>query len=160
MNSEISCIETKKIKNYQLLSNIIYKNFIYLTKFPDLMHNINNISNILQLDSNITFLLYFQDILIGYLVGDFRILTNNNDNRFVYYISYIYVSQKYQNKKFGSTLLNFAIKKCVSKNIKFILLTCDSFDSKVMKFYHNHGFILDPLLGNNTSRHVVLCKYL
>ena len=155
MNS-IKYLEVNKIKNPEILTKVIFNNFIYLTHFPELQHNKQDITNILQLDNGMCYLVYDNDSLIGYLVGDFREFP---DGRYGYYISYVYVSQAYRNKKIGSTLMNMLINKCKKNGVKFILLTCDTDDKKVVDFYKKYGFIIDSNLGGN-KRHNVYCLHL
>src|SRR5580692_1423221 len=125
VNNTIKCIEVEKIKNPSLLAEVAYNNFIYLAKFPELMHTKQDIIKTLQADGNLCYLLYDGENLIGYLIGDFRTLS---DNRYAYYISYIYISKPYRNKKLGSKLMDKIIKKCVDNGTKFMVLTCDTKD--------------------------------
>lgn len=152
----ITYIETNKIKNPEILSKVIFNNFIYLTHFPDLQHNKQEITRILQLNDGLYFLVYDNSVLIGYLVGDFREFP---DGRYGYYISYVYISEYYRNKKIGSTLMDMLIKNCREREIKFILLTCDTNDKKVVDFYKKYGFSVDSTFGEN-KRHNVYSLYL
>jgi ribosomal protein S18 acetylase RimI-like enzyme len=154
----LKCVETKKIQNPELFANIIYNNFLYLTEFPHLSHNKKTIIDTLRLPNNLCFLVYNDDKLIGYLVGDFKTL---NDQRYVYYISYLYVLESYRSNGLGGQLMNLLINRCKSLGVSFIVLTCDNHDPKVIKFYKKHGFVLDPILGLKASkRHQVMCLYL
>ena len=153
---DIRCIETTKIKNPKLLANVVYNNFIYLTKYQELQHDINNIVKALDADESLCYLLYHDDKLIGYLIGDFRVLP---DNRYGYYISYVYISENYRNHKLGSKLMYKLINKCQSKGVKFVVLTCDTRDKKAINFYKKYGFKVDPNLGGN-KLHDVFSLYL
>ena len=153
----LKCVETKKFKNPDAMANIIYNNFSYLVKFPQLSHNKNAIIESLKLDDSLCFLIYDDDKLIGYLTGDFKTL---NDKRYVYYISYFYVMEAYRSKGLGGQMMNLLINKCKKMGTSFIVLTCDSYDPKVIKFYKKYGFVLDPVLGNSNDRHIVMCLYL
>jgi len=154
---KITCIEASRIKNPELLANVAFNNFIYLTEFPELMHTKQDIIKTLQASGNLCYLVYDDTKLIGYLIGDFRTLP---DNRYGYYISYMYVSEQYRAKKIGSKLMNMLIDKCKSTGTKFIVLTCDVNDTKIVNFYKKYGFNIDPSLGDNNKRHVVFCLYL
>ena len=35
----LKCVETKKIKNPEIMADIMFNNFSYLTEFPHLSHN-------------------------------------------------------------------------------------------------------------------------
>lgn len=155
--SKIKCIETNKVKNPQLLANVVFNNFLYLTHFPDLQHTKTEIVKTLNLESCLCYLLYDDTKLIGYLIGDFRTFP---DNRYGFYVSYVYISSKYRNRKLGSELMNQLIKKCNNIGTKFIVLTCDTNDEKVVKFYEKLGFVIDSSLGENKRRHNVYCLYL
>jgi len=154
----LKCIETKRIQNPELLANIIYHNFVYLIEFPHLSHNKKAIIDTLKLPNNLCFLVYEDNNLIAYLVGDFKTL---NDQRYVYYISYFYVMENYRSNGLGGQIMKLVINKCKNMGISFIVLTCDNHDPRVVKFYKKHGFVLDPVLGLAASkRHQVMCLYL
>src|SRR5262249_31784652 len=125
-------------------------------KFPELMHSIPNIRKTIMSDGNLCYLVYHNKSLIAYLIGDFR---NLPDNRYAYYISYLYVSPNYRNHKIGTKLMIMLLNKCQSTGTKFIALTCDSNNTKVVSFYKKFGFIKDPLLNSN-KRHTVYCLFL
>jgi ribosomal protein S18 acetylase RimI-like enzyme len=146
-----------KIKNPEILSSIAFKNFIYLSQFPELMHSEKNIYKALQEEGNLCYLVYDKNVLIAYLIGDFRTLA---DNRYVYYISYFYVAEKYRGKKLGSKIMDMIINKCQNLGVKFIVLTCDTQDTKIINFYRKYGFVKDPILGTGEKRHNVYCLYL
>lgn len=154
---KITCIETNKIKNPELLANVAFNNFIYLTEFPELMHTKHDIIKTLQADGNMCYLVYDETKLIGYLIGNFRTLP---DNRYGYYISYVFVSEKYRDKKIGTKLMNMLINKCNNVGTKFIVLTCDIHDTKIVNFYKRYGFKIDPSLGDKNKRHAVFSLYL
>lgn len=153
----LKCIETKKLKNPEILSDIIYHNFIYLIDFPHLSHNKKDIIKTLKFEGNLCILVYDDDKLIAYLVGDFRTL---DDKRYAYYISYFYVLEAYRSKGLGGQIMKLIINKCKKMGVPFMVLTCDSYDPKVVKFYKKYGFILDPVLGGSDARHTVMCLYL
>lgn len=154
----LKCIETKQIDNPEFLADIIYNNFVYLIEFPHLSHNKKDLIKMLRSEDCLNFLVYNDDKLIAYLIGDFKTL---NDNRYVYYISYFYVVEAYRSKGLGGQLMNTIINKCKKMGVSFVLLTCDWHDPKVVKFYKKHGFVKDPILGTLASkRHVVMCLYL
>ena len=154
--NKIKCIEVRKIKNHSLLATVAYNNFIYLTKFPELMHTKEDIVKALQSDGNLCYLLYDGNNLIGYLIGDFRTL---QDSRYAYYISYLYISKQYRDKKLGSRLMDKIIKKCQDTGVKFIVLTCDTKDDKIIRFYERYGFKVDSYLGGG-KRHEVFTLYI
>ena len=156
INTKIRCIEVEKIKNPDVLANVVFNNFIYLKEFPELMHNKKDIIKSLNSEGNLCYLMYDKNNLIAYLIGEFRTLP---DNRYGYYISYLYVLKSYRDKKLGSSLMNRIISKCQKTGVNFILLTCDTKDEKIVQFYRKYGFVIDPSLGGE-KRHNVYCLYL
>lgn len=154
--NKITCVETNRIKHPELLANVIFNNFFYLTNFPELQHTKKDIMDILSSNSKskiLCYLLYDDKKLIGYLIGDFRTFP---DNRYGFYISYVFIAEKYRNQKLGSKLMNLLIEKCKKVSVKFIILTCDTNDKKIVNFYKKYGFKVDSSLGGN-KRHDVFC---
>ena len=85
--------------NKKLFINLIYQQFSYLTD-PKLNHNLGEISRLINNNRDfLGILVYHDNILIAYLVGEFKKLDDNQDGRLVYYITYMYVAPKYRNKK-------------------------------------------------------------
>lgn len=153
----VKCLQVRSISNPQEMSQIIYQHFSYLSQYPKLNHNPASIEKLLKAPNNISYLLYFKDKIIAYMIGDMRDLS---DNRHVYYISYIYVLKEYRGKKIGSLLIRRAVKLCREVGIPFIILTCDKVNTKALNFYRKHGFVLDPVLGNCNQTQSVMCLYL
>lgn len=159
--------ETNKILNVNWFSDTIFKNFIYLSKVKELQHTKQDIVKLLLSKQLLCYLIYhniynklmekYNKVLIGYLIGDFRTL---NDGRSVYYISYLFISGIYRNKKIGTLVMKLLFKKCKYLGIKFILLTCDSSNKKIVDFYKKMGFIKDPLLGNSSLKYNVYCLFM
>ena len=150
-NKKLQCVETKIVKEPSKLVDTIYNNFLYLVEYPVLLHNKDEINRILTATDCMNYLVFYNGKLIAYLIGDFRTL---DDNRMVYYISYLYVSRQYRNRKIGSRLMNMLIRKVTEKGIKFIVLTCDSDDQLNMRFYRKFGFKPDPLLSKGKKHDV------
>lgn len=142
----ITIIKTPRINNPELLANIAYHNFKYLTKYPELQHSIDDIMKSLKSEGNLSYLLYDNKKLIGYMIGDFKTLP---DNRYGYYISYVYIMEKYRNSGLGSKLMDMLIQECKDRGIGWIVLTCDSRDKKIVRFYEKYGFTIDKSLDQN-----------
>ncbi|MCJ7637962.1 MAG: GNAT family N-acetyltransferase [Nitrososphaeraceae archaeon] len=140
----ITIIKTPRINNPELLANIAYHNFKYLTKYPELQHSIDDIMKTLQLEGNLSYLLYDNKKLIGYMIGDFRTLP---DNRYGYYISYVFIMEKYRNSGLGSKLMDMIIQECQDRGVSWIVLTCDSRDKKIVRFYEKYRFAIDKSLN-------------
>lgn len=143
--------EVRTIKKVDRLSKMIHKHFIYLTSKPELQHTTQELVRLLTDQNMITYFVYDSKIIVAYLVGEVKHL---NDGRIVYYVSYIYVAPTYRSKKLGSWLLKSAIQSVQSSGIKYVLLTSDVTDEKLVHFYQKFGFTVDPILKNG-SRHEV-----
>jgi ribosomal protein S18 acetylase RimI-like enzyme len=145
----------KIVSPLETLINVIYNNFNYLTD-PNLGHTKDEIYRLLTSNQLYGLLVYHDKQLIAYLIGEFKILV---DNRYVYYITYIYVSDKYRNKRIGIRLIINILNKCNNKGVKFVLLTFDTSNNKLIRFYNKLGFKKDPILGTG-KRHDVYSYFL
>jgi GNAT superfamily N-acetyltransferase len=143
--------EIRGIQDPNPLANLIYNNFKYLESDPKLNHNIFEIKRLLTCNEFIGLLVYDNTKIIAYLVGETKML---NDSRLCYYITYFFVAEKYRNKKIGSGILNLLKQKCKNWGIKYIILTCDTQDKKLIDYYIKKGFNVDTMLRTN-SRHEV-----
>jgi ribosomal protein S18 acetylase RimI-like enzyme len=153
--NNIIVTSVKKIKQPHILANVIYQNFIYLEKEPQLMHTKDEIIKLLSSNDLMCYLVYHNNKLIGYLVGEFK----NVSDRFVFYVSYVYVMDSYRGHKIGTHLMDILIDYCKNNGIKFIVLTCDTFDKKIIDFYtKKYKFVKDPVLSTG-DRHEVFCLF-
>jgi ribosomal protein S18 acetylase RimI-like enzyme len=151
---KISIKEISKMKNgLNSFVSTIYNNFIHLSKIPQLEHNQNEIIKLLTSPSMISYVAYHDTQIIAYIIGEIKHL---NDGRIVYYISYLYIGNKYRDMKLGTKLMNLIINKCKTSNINSILLTCDILDNRVTNFYKRIGFTPDPILQNFTNHEVFM----
>ena len=161
MSCKLLINELEPLKDPKPFANTIYNNFKYLASVPQLQHSIGEITRLLT-DPNFfgitatTNCTNNTNKIVGYLVGK---LENLDDGRYVCYISYIYVAQKYRNLKVGSYMINRIIQMCANKGIQFLMLTCDTTDEKVYKFYLKRGFVKDPIIPG-IGPHTVFVKYL
>jgi len=139
--------------NINLFVPIVYGNFIHLKYHPNLLHNPTEIKKLLN-DKTFLGIFIFDDNkkILGYLIGKTMIL---NDGRKVFYISYIYVSKKFRNKKLGSKMLDIVHER--KRNHDAIMLTCDTTDKLVLNFYLKRGYMLDFAL-RRYSKYDVLSK--
>ena len=153
----VTCLQVKNVSNPKLLASIIYGHFVYLKAYPELNHNLVQIEKLLTAQNNVSYLLYFRNQIVAYMIGDTRYVA---DNRYVYYISYLYVIEKYRSQRIGSLLINQAKKLCRDVGISFIILTCDKNNKKANHFYRKHGFVLDPVMGCQSQHQNVFCLYL
>lgn len=148
--------ELRQMINPNNLINTIYDNFIYLKEQQNLMHNKQEIKRLLTDENMIGYMVYDGNYIIAYLIGETKHLT---DGRIVYYISYMYVAPKYRKHKIGSYLLKKVILDTKNRGLKFILLTYDVSNNKLLNFYTKFGFHRDPILKNN-QQHDIFTLYL
>lgn len=148
-------------------TQIIYSNFIELTEYSYVKHTIKDIRELLSSEQLFGYIVKYiphtnlqnsvnSEKIIAYLFGETSVMP---DGRNAYYLSYIFVAQKYRHLKIGSQLLSKLIKHCQNLGLTFIVLTCDMSDTKLVEFYEKFGFVLDPNLRRN-KKHDVMCLYL
>ena len=138
--------EIRGFKDPLPFASTVYNNFGYLSKDPEAQHNMNEILRLFRDENFVGFLVYLGNKIVAYLVGEKKVL---NDGRMVFYITYIFVSNKFRGKKIGTQLIGRLINRCKDWGIKFILLTCDVKNEKAYTWYKKIGFQEDPLLNSN-----------
>jgi len=155
MQNKIIVKEIRKLSNLNPFVNIVYNNFISIANISNLKHNKIEIKNLLSKNNFIGLFAFLNDKLIAYIIGETKHL---NDGRIVYYITYFFVAAKYRNKGIGTNLMDILINKCKIWEIKYITLTFNVKNKKILHFYKKKGFIFDPILKNN-SQYDVLTLY-
>ncbi len=145
-----------QIANINRLAKIIFLNFIELDNEPDIVFNINDITESLS-SSNLLgwFLLDGEGKIVGYIIGELKELT---DGRYVYYISYVYLIHKYRSQGLGYKMMLMCIEYITSINVPFIMLI-SNVHSKAFKLYRGLGFGFDPIIKINNPNYGVLLLY-
>lgn len=144
------------IINIDKLSKIIYFNFIELQNEQNVSFNINEIKQILASPSLIGwFLLDDNGNTVGYLIGEMKEL---EDGRYVYYISYFYIINKYRGQGFGKSLLSTCIQDITNNNVKYIMLISRT-NSDAYNLYTSFGFGFDPIIKIPNKNYCVLTLY-
>lgn len=144
------------ITNHERLGKIIFLNFIELENQPGIVFNIDDIMQTLRSDQLLGwFLLDDMGKIIGYIVGETKELT---DGRYVYYISYFYLMQKYRSKGLGYKMLLVCIQHVKSMGISFVMLISE-INSKAFNLYKRLGFGFDPIIKINNPNFGVLLLY-
>lgn len=144
------------IINIDKLSKIIYFNFIELQNEQNVSFNINEIKQILASPSLIGwFLLDDNGNTVGYLIGEMKEL---EDGRYVYYISYFYIINKYRGQGFGKSLLSTCIQDITNNNVKYIMLI-SRLNSDAYNLYTSFGFGFDPIIKIPNKNYCVLTLY-
>ena len=131
------------LRNIERLAKIIFINFISLENQQDIQFSIEDIKSTLSSSSLIGWLLLDDDSrIVGYLLGTSKEL---GDGRFVYYLSYFYIIQKYRGTVLGKRMLLICIDYITKINIKFILLI-SQIGSPAYNLYLKLGFLPDPVI--------------
>jgi len=129
--------------NINNLVQVIYNNFLELSRYPSLKHDPQEIRRLLTSPDLIMYTIFNQNNMIAYIIGEVMKL---NDTRMVLYVSYLYVSSKYREHGLGTELLNLVIDKASLLNLSNIVLTVDTEDQRVLDFYMKKGFMYDTSL--------------
>ena len=118
--------------------------------------SVESISNILDSSALIGwFLLDNDNKIIGYLIGKTQGL---NDGRFVYYISYFYIVNKYRNKGLGTRMLLTCMEYIKNQNISNIMLITKN-NSNAHKLYSKLGFDIDPIIKIKNPGYILISNY-
>ena len=145
--------KTIELINVELLSKIIFINFLYLENEKNISFTQKSILDTLNSSSLISwFLLDDNNNTIGYLIGSIQRI---NDGRLVYYISYFYIIEEYQNKGYGNSMMLECIKEIKNQNIKFIMLISKK-NSPAESLYRRMGFIPDPIMKLDNNNFEIL----
>ena len=131
-------------QDLSLFVDIIYNNFIYLAKFPKLLHTKDNIYETLR-DENVLVLLTFQEDpeypkLTSFVVCQKIELA---DRRRVLYINYIYVAEIMRHKGLGSELMDTVETIALNNKLNGVMLIYDTANPKLSHFYQNRGYMSD-----------------
>lgn len=145
-----------QIDNIDRLAKIIFFNFIELENESDIVFNINDIISTLKSNNLLGwFLLDDIGIIIGYIIGELKELT---DGRYVYYISYFYLIHKYRSLGYGFKMMLNCLNYITSINVPFIMLI-SNIHSNAFKLYKKLGFGFDPIIKINNPNYAVLLLY-
>ena len=144
------------LRNIERLAKIIFINFISLENQPDIQFSIEDIKSTLSSSSLIGWLLLDDDSrIVGYLIGTSKEL---GDGRFVYYLSYFYIIQKYRGTGLGKRMLLICIDYITKINIKFILLI-SQIGSPAYNLYMKLGFLHDQVITLRNKDYKLLIYY-
>jgi len=144
------------LNNINKLSKIIFLNFFDLQYEDNIDFSVESISNILDSSALIGwFLLDNDNKIIGYLIGKTQGL---DDGRFVYYISYFYIVNKYRNKGLGTRMLLTCMEYIKNQNISNIMLITKN-NSNAHKLYSKLGFDIDPIIKIKNPGYILISNY-
>ena len=127
----------KRFANPVVFCDIIYNNFRHL---PSKQHNIGEIRRLLMDQHFIGFGLYDGELIVGYIVGEFKML---GDGRHCLYISYLFIGKMFRKRGLSTLLLNEMVKYCRGNECKFIVLSCGD---ELVGYYKKYGFMIDKFV--------------
>ena len=144
------------LSNTNRLAKIIFLNFFNLQYEKNIEFSMESITDILT-SSALTgwFLLDNDDKIIGYLIGKTQGL---QDGRFVYFISYLYIVNKYRKRGLATRMLLICMEYVKDNNISNIMLITKN-NSNAHRLYSKLGFDIDPLIEIKNKDHVVISNY-
>lgn len=125
--------------------NSVYKNFIHLANYKKLNHTKKEIRKTIFLkNANIVFCIDKKlGKIVGYLLG---YNTKLDDDRKVFFISYIFVIEKLRGDGIGTELMEIANTIGNNNDCNGIMLICDTEDQHVYDFYLKKNFMSDMQL--------------
>jgi ribosomal protein S18 acetylase RimI-like enzyme len=130
-----------KQKDLSFFIDVIYNNFIELSREDKLMHTKQKIEENLKSDNSIIILMLNNDKkIIGFITANIIML---DDRRKVFFVTYIYVAETERNRKIGSELLNKAEGVGKQNNCLGIMLIFDTHQQNLVRFYEDRGYMLD-----------------
>jgi GNAT superfamily N-acetyltransferase len=139
--------QVDSITQIQKFAKIIFFNFLYLQYEKNINFSLNSIIEVLQNPTLTCWLILEKDIIIAYLIGNKQLL---GDGRYVFFISYCYVSENYRNKGLGTHMMLNCFKYCKENRIAFIMLI-----SNENNFIKKFGFIPDMLMKINNEKYKI-----
>lgn len=138
--------------NINLFIDIVYQNFIDLSKYDKLKHTYDDIFELIKSSRFKGFFIKDKKKIIGYLLGEVTMLSGSRN---VFFISYVYISKHYRKHGLASKLLDLVISTAKKLKLDTVMLICDTEDDEVYNFYLKRGFMLD-LIMRRYDRHDVL----
>jgi len=147
----------ERFKNEENMSKIIYINFIELEGEERIGHGIEEIRELIKDRGNVSFFLTDRgDRVIGYMIGKREEM---KDGRLVYYLSYIYIMERYRNMGIGGRMIEYLIEYIGGMNIKYIITTSKK-GSIGERLYKRKGFIRDRMMEVKNEKFEVLVRYI
>lgn len=123
--------------------NIIYNNFVYLAKYPQLNHNTNEILRLLTSNKSYIITVMYNNLMVAYCITEIMKL---QDGRNILFINYLYTGSKYRRHGIASQIIKKMILYAKYKHLDAVILVCDTDDTRVMDFYFKRGFMYDMVM--------------
>jgi ribosomal protein S18 acetylase RimI-like enzyme len=137
--------------------NVIFKNFEH-TEFNDkLNHNRKNITRLLTSIDSIIIIAYEKSTnkILGYTISEIT----KQDTKILYHIYYLFVTPDHRMRGLGTKLLNLNKKYANKLNMKYMTLTFDTYNKRLLKFYNSNDFKFNDNL-RSYQRYDMLVKIL
>ena len=147
----------KDLKNTDLskLTDVIYNNFFELKEDYKLMHTKEKISETLHSDDVLIIVaLNEQKKIVGFILSQLKEL---DDRIKVLFVNYIYVAESLRKTGMGSEMMNMLEAEGYKYKCNGIMLIFDTYNSLLVRFYENRGYMLDINL-RRYERHDVFYK--
>ena len=145
----------REIKNVDKLANIIFLHFIEYADMNISLFSFNMIKyNLSHKNLLGWFLLDNDDNIVGYILGNVKTLV---DGRTVYFISYLYIIEKYQNYGLSTQLLEIALEYIKTQNVPFVMTLCNK---EILNKYKLLGFIEDPIEKLDNPNFIIVTYFL
>ncbi len=120
------------MKCVKIFSRVIFDNFMELTQYSYIKHSQYDIQKLLVSSNMVGYIITHHNSIIAYAFGEIMTLP---DGRIAYYLSYMYVIERYRKLGIGSLIIKHIVALCVNRGIKFIVLMCNTCNTNVVHFY-------------------------
>ena len=134
----------------RLFEFIVYKNFSHLIRNDNKFnHTKKEIQRLCFSDSSFVIVAISDGNIVGYILGEVIYLKKYNplDTRTVCYVTYIYTVDDYRAKGIGTLLLDILQKYNLENRHKGIMLTYDTSNKSLVKFYNKNNFSRDVFMS-------------
>jgi GNAT superfamily N-acetyltransferase len=136
------------------LVDMVYRNFLDLTDYPELKHNKKELTRLVTSNKSKTIFIIVKNKIAAYVIGEVLELI---DGRQVFYINYLFTAKQFRKKGFASKLMDYIDEIVVKLNYDGIMLTCDTENYEVYNFYLSRRFFPDLIL-RQYKKHDVMYK--
>jgi ribosomal protein S18 acetylase RimI-like enzyme len=163
---KVSIIYGDKLVNMDtsLFEFIVYKNFLHLGNNTDqnkFNHNTKEINRLCHDNSSFAVVAIADGNIVGYILGEVVELDkfNPQDTRTVCYVTYIYTVNSYRNRGIATCLLDVLKKWGKEKNCEGVMLTYDTHNNSLVRFYNKYGFNRDIFMTTGNRWDVYYRRY-
>ena len=108
----------------------------YFDEFDIKISNWDRLFEVINHDHNLAYLLYKDGVAIGFIMFSIERSSHPYITERFGFVKEFYVDKNYQNKGYGSTLLNKCEQYLLDYNVYKVVLTTDTAET----FYNKHGY--------------------